>query len=249
MSATTDEATDAPRDAAFNTTHWSVVMAAGAGGSESARAAIETLCRSYWFPLYAFGRRQGNSPEDAEDLTQEFFARFLARDRFALADRGCGRFRTFLLTSLKRFQTDEWRRGNRLKRGGGVTFVSTGAAEAESRYSAEPRHELSPDRLFDRRWAEALLERAMERLRQDYSSTGRADVYAQLQQFLWGRNAEMSYVEMGRHLGLSEGAVKVAVHRLRQRFREILRAEVARTVENPEQVEEELQHLLGAFAS
>jgi RNA polymerase sigma-70 factor (ECF subfamily) len=240
---------EAPKEGAFNTTRWSVVMAAGAGSSESARAAVEKLCRSYWFPLYAFGRRLGNSPEDAEDLTQEFFARFLARDHFALADRACGRFRTFLLTSLKRFQTDEWRRGNRVKRDGGVAFVSTGAAEAESRYSAEPRHELSPDRLFDRRWAEALLERVLDQLRQDYSSTGRAGIYTQLQQFLWGRNAEMSYAEMGRQLGLNEGAVKVAVHRLRQRFRDLLRAEVARTVESPDQVEDELQHLLGVFAS
>ena len=234
---------------AFNTTHWSVVLAAGGGASAAAQEALDKLCQSYWFPLYAFLRRQGRSPEDAEDLTQEFFARFLARDYFAMADRDCGRFRTFLLTSLKRFQTDEWRRGNRQKRGGGMTFISTAAAEAECRYSAEPSHDLSPDRLFERRWAEAVLEKVLSRLRLDYGSTGRAEVYSQLQQFLWGGQAELSYAEMGQRLGLTEGAVKVAVHRLRQRFRDLLRDEVAQTVESPNQVDEELQHLLGVFAS
>jgi RNA polymerase sigma-70 factor (ECF subfamily) len=205
------------------------------------------LCGAYWFPLYAYTRRQGHSPEDAQDLTQEFFARFLTRGSFAKAERERGRFRTFLLTSLKYFITEEWRRNNRQKRGGGQTFIPLETEDAENRYAIEPREELSPDRLYDRRWAEALLERVLARLKQDYDSTGRTQVYSQLQQFLWGRQAEMSYSEMGDRLGINEGAVKVAVHRLRQRFRDLLREEVANTVETPDQVEEELRHLLGVF--
>ena len=232
---------------AFKTTHWSVVLSAGHDSESVARQALEQLCQAYWFPLYAYVRRQGHQPDDAQDLTQEFFARFLERGSFARADRERGRFRTYLLTSLKRFLQEEWRRANRQKRGGGVTFVPLAGEDAENRYAAEPKDELSPDLLYDRRWAEALLERVLVRLRTDYESTGRAAVYAQLQQFLWGRQVEVSYDEMGRQLGLNEGAVKVAVHRLRQRFRDLLREEVAQTVETPEQIGEELRHLLGAF--
>ncbi len=219
----------------FQTTHWSVVLAAGKDASAAAAQACEELCRNYWFPLYAFVRRQGNSPEDAEDLTQEFFARFLEHGYFSRADRQRGRFRTFLLTSMKHFQTEEWRRANRQKRGGGMTFISEGAENAESIYAAECRTELSPDRLFDRRWAEALLDRTLARLREDYKSTGRAEVYTKLELFLWGRQAELSYADMGTQLGLTEGAVKVAVHRLRQRFRELLRDQVAQTVDGADQ--------------
>ncbi len=232
----------------FQTTHWSVVIAAGNGSSDAAARASAELCRIYWFPLYAFVRRQGNSPEDAEDLTQEFFARFLEKGSFGRADRERGRFRTFLLTSMKRFQTEEWRRANRLKRGGGVTFISDGVAQAESIYSTECRTELSPDRLFERRWAEALLDRTLNRLRTDYQSTGRSSIYTQLEVFLWGRKAELSYTEMAAGLGLTEGAVKVAVHRLRQRFRELLREEVAQTVDGAEQVDDEMRYLIEVFA-
>jgi RNA polymerase sigma factor (sigma-70 family) len=238
---------DASKQHAFKTTNWSVVLAAGHGSSTAIQHALEELCRAYWFPLYAFARRQGNSPEDAQDMTQEFFARFLTRGYFALADRERGRFRTFLLTCLKRFMTEEWRKANRQKRGGGEIVVPFDTEDAETRYSTGPREELSPDRLFDRRWAEALLERVLKRLRQDYDSTGRAEVYQQLQQFLWGRGAEISYAEMGERLGLNEGAVKVAVHRLRQRFRDLLREEVANTVEKGDQVDEEMRHLMDVF--
>jgi RNA polymerase sigma-70 factor (ECF subfamily) len=231
----------------FKTTHWSVVLLAGDASESVAQQALEHLCRAYWFPLYAYARREGQSPEDAEDLTQSFFARFLERGYFARADRERGRFRTFLLSSLKHFLTEEWRKANREKRGGGKEFVPFEPGEAENRYATEPRDELSPDLLFDRRWAEALLERVMARLGKDYDSTGRTEVYTRLQQFLWGRQAEVSYAEMGAQLGMNEGAVKVAVHRLRQRFRDLLREEVANTVQTPEQVEEELRHLMGAF--
>lgn len=239
--------TESPRQESFQTTHWSVVLAANRGSSASAQKALEELCQVYWFPLYAFARRQGNTPEDAQDLTQEFFSRFLERGYFSLADRERGRFRTFLLASLKHFLTEEWRRANRQKRGGGHSFVPLEQDDAENRYSAEPCAELSPDLLYDRRWAEAMLERVLSKLRTDYDSTGRASVYAQLQQFLWGRQAEISYADMARQLGMNEGSVKVAVHRLRQRFRELLREEVLQTVQNPNQADEELRYLLGAF--
>ncbi len=245
----TNDASKPAGQESFKTTNWSVVVAAGHGSSTAIRKALGELCETYWFPLYAFARRQGQSPEDAQDLTQEFFARFLERGYFALANRERGRFRTFLLSSLKHFLTEEWRRANRQKRGGGVSFTPFDPQDAENRYSAEPADDLSPDRLYDRRWAEALLERTLGRLKKDYDSTGRAAVYQQLQQLIWGPQARLSYAEMGQTLGMNEGAVKVAVHRLRQRFRELLREEVAQTVENQAQVEEELRHLLGAISA
>jgi RNA polymerase sigma factor (sigma-70 family) len=234
--------------ASFRTTHWSVVLNAGRDERGAANEALESLCKAYWYPLYAFARRQGREPEDAQDLTQEFFARFLERDSFALASPERGRFRSFLLTCFKRFAAESWRKATRLKRGGRVAAISLDAADAEGRYSMEPKEEQSPDRLFERRWAETLLERAVGRLRQDYESTGRTAVYMQLQQFLWGREASLSYAEMGERLGMAEGAVKVAVHRLRQRFRDILHEEVANTVASPEDVADELRHLMTVFA-
>jgi len=232
----------------FKTTHWSVVLASGDESESVAQQALERLCQAYWFPLYVYVRRQGLSPEDAKDLTQSFFERFLRLGYFARADPERGRFRAFLLTSVKRFLTEEWRRTNRKKRGEGQVVVRFEAEDAEGRYAAEPLDELSPDRLYDRHWAEALLERAVARLANDYEATGRAAVCGQLQQFLWGGRSEGTYAEMGAKLGMSEGAVKVAVHRLRRRFRELLREEVANTVGAPDEVEEELKHLMGAFA-
>ena len=242
-------ATGPNRPEAFQTTHWSVVLSAGHESEGVARAALEKLCQAYWFPLYAYVRRQGHSPEDSQDLTQAFFERFLERGYFARADQERGWFRTFLLTSLQHFLQEEWRRNQRQKRGGGATFATLSPGEAEQRYTAEPRHELSPDVLYDRRWAEAVLERVMARLANDYASTGRTTVYTRLQQFLWGRQAEVSYAAMGAELGLAESAVKVAVHRLRQRFRDLLREEVANTVQSADQIEAELRHLMAAFAA
>lgn len=234
--------------AEFQTTHWSVVLLVGGACESAAQQALEELCRAYWFPLYAYVRRQGQRPEDAQDLTQEFFSRFLERGNFERADPGRGRFRTYLLTCLKRFLNEEWRRANRQKRGGGRFALPATLQDAELRLAVEPSDQLTPDRLYDRRWVEALLERVLVRLRRDYESTGRTTVYAQLQQFLWGPQTEISYVEMGRLLQMNEGAIKVAVHRLRQRYRELLREEVAHTVERPEQVDEELRHMLSVFA-
>lgn len=241
--------TPTPAGGSFKTTQWSLVLSAdGSPGSASFRA-LEKLCQTYWFPVYTFIRRQAKSPEDAQDLTQEFFSRFLARGGFSKADRERGRFRSFLLTSVKHFLTEDWRKANRQKRGGGQLVLSYTADEAESRYTAEPMDELTPDRVFDQRWAEALLERVMARLRMDYEVTGRAAIYQQLQQLIWGGNSELSYEEMGAKLGMNEGAVKVAVHRLRQRFREQLHAEVAETVDKESDVDSEIRHLLGMFGS
>ena len=242
------EAPRPPRSKEFKTTHWSVVLSTGDHSDSVAHPALEKLCQAYWYPLYAFVRRQGHSPEDSQDLTQEFFARFLNRGSFAKADPERGRFRTYLLTSIKRFLTEEWRRTHRQKRGGEQIFEPLESEAKERRYAAEPKDTLSPDLLYDRRWAEALLERVLAQLRRDYDSTGRAAVYAQLQRFLWGREEEISYAEMGQRLSLNEGAVKVAVHRLRQRFRDLLNAEVAHTVETPAEIEQELRHLLSMFA-
>lgn len=248
IGAVGDDSGNNSRAGRFDTTRWSVVLRASDGAAGAAREALEALCAVYWYPIYAFARRQGRAAEDAQDLTQEFFARFLSRQGFSLANPDRGRLRNFLLASFKRFAAEEWRRANRQKRGGGATALSLDAERAEERYASEPQDGQSPDRVYERRWAEAVLARALEQLQRDYDSTGRADLYRNLQQFLWGREPTQSYADMGQRLGLAEGAVKVAVHRLRQRFRDVLREEVANTVDSPDQVEEELKTLFLAFA-
>jgi RNA polymerase sigma-70 factor (ECF subfamily) len=248
MTAIPDSEASALYADGFKTTLWSIVLSAGNKSESVAQPALEELCRTYWFPLYAYVRRQGVSPEDAKDLTQAFFERFLQRGYFAHADPERGRFRAYLLTCMKRFLAEEWRRTNRQKRGAGVVFVQIETEDAEGRYTAAPPTELSPDRLYDRHWAEAILERTTARLMRDYEKTGRAAVCSQLQQFLWGGQREIAYGELGAKLGMSEGAVKVAVHRLRQRFRDLVREEVAGTVQTPEEVDGEIKHLLATFA-
>ena len=228
----------------FDTTHWSAVQAAGRNSATSSRKALEELCRNYWYPLYAYVRRQGNSPEDAQDLTQEFFCRFLEKEHVKLADRDRGRFRTFLLTSLKHFLVNEWAKRNAAKRGGGQVF-SLDEDAAETRYSFEPAHNLTPDKLFEKSWAMALLERTAERLREEYARFGKLAIFERLQGLLQGDKSEVPYAELAGELGMSEGALKVAVHRLRHRYQEMLHAEVAQTVGSPSEVEEELRYLAG----
>jgi RNA polymerase sigma-70 factor (ECF subfamily) len=233
----------------FHTTHWSLVLSAKNAAGDTSVRALEELCQSYWYPVYSFIRRQARKSDEAKDLTQEFFSRFLARGGFEKADRERGRFRHFLLVSVKNFLTEEHRNATRQKRGGDATHLPFTPDDAESRYALEmePVDDSSPDRIFDQRWAAAVLERVMKRLSDDYASTGRAEVYQQLQQFLWGRSAELSYAEMGHRLGMSESAVKVAVHRMRQRFRDQLHAEVSATVDSKSEVDGEIRHLLGLF--
>jgi len=231
-------------DQRFTTTHWSVVLLAGQTDSPQATEALERLCRTYWYPLYAYVRRQGYSPEDAQDLTQEFFARLLEKNYFAKADRDRGKFRTFLLGSLKNFLVNEWKRAGRLKRGGGVEFLFIDANVAEDRYATESANESNPDAAYEQLWAVTLIEQVLTRLRQEFKAADKARLFEELKGFIWGDKSTVSYAEIAGHLNLTEGTVKVAVHRLRQRFRELLRAEVAHTVVRPEDIDGELRHLI-----
>jgi len=228
----------------FATTHWSVVLAAGQRELPQAPEALEKLCRTYWYPLYVFVRRQGNSPEDAQDLTQAFFSRLLEKNYLAKADRDRGKFRTFLLGSLKNFLLNEWKRAGRQKRGGGVEFLSIDANAAEERYTMEPANEANPDAAYEQRWAVTLIEQVLTALRQEFNAADKAPLFEELKGFIWGDKSTASYAEIAGHLNLTEGTVKVAVHRLRQRFRELLRVEVAHTVARPEDIDGELRHLI-----
>ncbi len=232
----------------FATTHWSVVLLAAQNSAPEASEALEKLCASYWYPLYAYVRRAGRNVEDAQDLTQEFFARLLEKQYLGLATPERGRFRTFLLSSLKNFLANDWKRSQRQKRGGGVALVPIDAASGENLYATEPVDPLDPEILYERRWASTLLERALQRLRQEYAATQRAPLFEELKTFVWGDRSDASYREIATCLGLTEGAVKVAVHRLRHRFRELLRGEIANTVADPKEIDEELRHLIAVIA-
>ncbi len=232
----------------FPTTHWSVVLSAGDGSLPNAKAALERLCRAYWYPLYVYVRWQGRSVEDAQDLTQEFFARLLQRDYLRLSDPARGRFRTFLLTALKRFLVNDWKKGRAVKRGGGQTVISWNQQETESRFLVEPADQTTPEKAFEKRWALIVLEQVFERLREEFTAGGQTERFERLKVLLWGEKDSPSYAEVAAELGLTEGALKVAVHRLRQRYRELLRAEIANTVERPEEVDDELRHLIAAIS-
>jgi RNA polymerase sigma factor (sigma-70 family) len=230
----------------FATTRWSVVVAAGQkAGGEDARAALETLCRAYWYPLYVYARRKGHAAEDAADLVQGFFASLLERRAVGRADRERGRFRSFLLASMDHFIANEWRRATAQKRGGGAVMVGLDFDDGERRYDLEPSHHLTPDRVYERRWALTLIDAAMARLRDEYEARGRGDLFAELAGLISGERDE-AYAGVAGRLGMSEGAVKVAVHRLRKRCRELLRDEVAQTVAGEADVDDELRHLLDA---
>jgi len=228
----------------FATTHWSVVLAAGHSSVAGAQGALETLCRTYWYPLYVYVRRQGQGPHDAQDLTQEFFARLLEKKHLRLADPDRGKFRAFLLKSLKHFLVNEWEKARTQKRGGGQCVIPLDADLAESRYAAEPAQALTLDQVYEKRWAVTLLEAVLAGLRESYAASGRLRAFETLKAFIWGEQATLTYATVAPQLGLTEGAVKVAVHRLRSRYRELLRAEIAKTVATPGEVDEELQHLI-----
>lgn len=230
--------------AMFASTHWSVILKAGGGTPEAAQA-MERLCHTYWYPLYAYVRRQGHSPHDAQDLTQAFFARFLQRNYFTHADQSRGKFRTFLLASMHHFLVNEWARERAAKRGGFERVLSLDEEQAEDRYGAEPTDNETPARLFEKRWAASLLEQVLARLGAE--NTARAGLFQALKEFLWGEKSGLSYQELGQQFDMSEGAVKVAVHRLRARYRDLLREEVAQTVASPEEVDEELRYLISVI--
>jgi RNA polymerase sigma-70 factor (ECF subfamily) len=234
--------------AAFVTTHWSVVLTAGRADTTKARDALARLCQTYWHPLYAYVRRLGHSPPDAQDLTQEFFARLLAKNYLAGAEESRGRFRSFLLTSLKHFLANEWDKARAQKRGGGQVPIPIDPTAVETGCCNEPADPASADKIYERRWALTLLDRVLHRLRDDYATSGREHLFEQLKPTLTEASRTVRYSEMAARLGTSEGAVKVAVHRLRQQYRQVLRAEIAETVSGPEEVEDELRNLFAALA-
>lgn len=242
----------APADPHFATTRWSVVVAAGRPTTAVSREALEILCRTYWYPLYAYARRRGADRHAAQDLVQGFFAMILERGAVAAADPERGRFRTFLLTSFRNFAVDEHDRAAALKRGGGVPALSLDLDfdGGESRLAMEPSHGLTPEREFERRWALALLARALRRTRDAFeASTGRAELYAALVPFIGGEGDAAPYAEIAARLGTTEGAIKVAVHRLRAAHRENVRAEVRDTVGDGADVDAEIRDLLAALGT
>jgi RNA polymerase sigma factor (sigma-70 family) len=232
----------------FVTTHWSVVLAARDKHSPASAAALEALCRSYWYPLYAFVRRQGHSPHDAQDLTQGFFARVLAKDYLQAADKEKGRFRTFLRVALKRFLANEWDRARRIKRGGGHAHISFDTEAAEQRYLSERSDTIPPDRLFERRWAMTLLNQALDRLQEEYERAGKLAEFQVLKPCLTADRGSIPYEQIAADLGLTMGNARVAVHRLRKRYRQAFRAEVAETVAAVEDIDEELRHIAQILA-
>ena len=235
--------------AAFPHTRWTLVEALRTGGSGSERALGE-LCSIYWYPVYAFVRRDGAAPADAEDLTQGFFAQLLEKEFLTGADASKGKLRTYLLTALKRYKINEYRKGARQKRGGGAVAVPLDADDAEQRFREEPAEFDDPEVLFERRWALSLLDEAFDRTEAEYLAAGRADVFAAISPFLAGREAtDPRYAEIGSQLEMSAGAVQVAVHRMRKRYRRQLEAAVAETVESAEDVEAELEHVLRVLSS
>ena len=236
-------ADSAPAASQFTTTHWSVVLAAGDSSAPGAQAALERLCRAYWFPLYAFVRRLGHAPEDAQDVTQGFFAYLLERRLVAKADPQAGRFRSFLLASLKHFLAHEHERATALKRGGGGLMLSFDQFDPEERYALEPADTVTPDLIFDQRWALQQLDHALVRLRAEYASSGRGPLFDLLKDYVWGDKNALTLAEIAARLDLAEEAVKKSVQRLRQRFRDSLRAEIAQTVATPDQIDDELRHL------
>jgi RNA polymerase sigma-70 factor (ECF subfamily) len=233
----------------FPTTHWSRIIAAGDRDGPEAREALAALCHAYWYPLYAYIRRRGHSPEQAEDLTQDFFARVLEKGVLAEADPGRGRFRAFLRTVCAHYLANRHDRENARKRGGGRALLSIDAADAESRYVREPAHELTPERIFDRTWALTLLGRVFDQLRREYEDGGRSAAFEELRVVLTGDPDAAPYATIARRLGTTEGAVRVAVHRLRRRYGLLLRQEIAATIDDPAQVDDEIHALFAALES
>jgi RNA polymerase sigma factor (sigma-70 family) len=233
----------------FHTTHWTVVLAAREKVGNAAQEALASLCSTYWYPLYAFIRRQGASPHEAEDLTQEFFFRFLERNALERVHPADGRFRSFLLACLKNFLANEHERAQAQRRGGGQSLVPLDCADAETRYSLEPADRRTPDAIFERRWAFAVLERTMKELRREYSTAEKRELFDDLQGFLPGGQGNVPRAELAAKRGVSAGAIDVAIHRMRQRYGALLRQQVAQTVSTEAEVEEEIRHLISALGN
>jgi RNA polymerase sigma factor (sigma-70 family) len=232
----------------FMTTRWSLVLAAGEQPNDRSADALARLCEMYWYPVYAFIRRQGCSPDDSADLTQEFFARVLEKHYFRAADPARGRFRAFLCASIRHFLSNERDRSRALKRGGPQPPIPLDVQTAERSYQLEPRDDLTPEKLFDRRWALVLLDRVLSRLRDEQVTAGKGALFDQLKGFLIGDGVALTYFDVAKTMGTTEGAIKVAVHRLRHQFRDALVDEIAETVSGPEEIDAEIAHLLTAVS-
>jgi len=225
------------------------VLHAADSKDPTAEASLSRLCQTYWYPLYYYIRRLGHSPEDAQDLTQEFLARLVHKDYLNGVKQEKAKFRSFLLVALKRFLANEWDRANRLKRGGGKELVSFDAQNTENRFLAEPVDEMSPEKAFERRWALALLGQVLTRLEREFCTSDKGPLFQALKGLLSGEETDSSYAELGQRFGMSESNVKVTVHRLRRRYRELLREEVTATVDRPEDANEEIRHLFATLSS
>lgn len=236
--------TEPSREGWFTTTHWSVVLNAGDSVSPQAGAALNELCESYWYPLYAYVRRRGHSPEAAKDLTQEFFAQLLAKRLLAGVDPNKGKFRSWLLGVMNHFLAHEWAKVTAQKRGGGRAIFSLDETDPEDRYRLEPIDECNPEKIFERRWALTLLDRAARRLREEYTAAGKDNLYTGLRGFVSTDGTAVSYEEAAQRLRLSQSAVKSAIHRLRQRYQELIREEIGQTVTTAAEVDEEIRYLL-----
>ena len=232
----------------FATTHWSVVLAAGKGDPAPAQRALETLCRAYWYPIYVYVRRKGHGPDEAQDLTQEFFAQLIAKEYLRLADQQKGKFRTFLLAMLDYFLAREWSRAHRQKRGGQFVFISLDQQTPEERYRLELTDSDTPEKKFLRHWALTILEQAMNALEHECRENGKGALFSETKEMLSGERDGATYAEIGRRLNMGEGATRMVVHRLRRRYGELLRNEIAQTVSGLEEVEEEMRFLLSVVS-
>jgi DNA-directed RNA polymerase specialized sigma24 family protein len=237
----------APSDHPFVATRWSVVLLAGRRSSPDSRQALQSLCEAYWYPLYAYARRQVGDINDAQDLTQAFFAELLAKNYVAAAKADRGRFRAFLLTSLKHFLSKEWAKDRAQKRGGGKAPISLDFKSADSQYGIEPAGGLTAEQLYDREWAVALLGRIMQRLEEESVRAGKTEQFDALKSFLIGEHAATTYSVVAARLGMTDAAAKMAAHRLRRRYRNLLREEIAETVSSPEEVDDEILKLFATL--
>jgi RNA polymerase sigma-70 factor (ECF subfamily) len=237
------------RSPVFGTTHWTMVITAGDPNHPGKTMALDRLCRTYWYPLYAYARRKGRIAADAEDLTQEFFSRLLAREFPFAVEREGGKFRSYLLRSFDHFLINEWNRNKAVKRGGGTTTFSLDGVDADARYALEPTDGSTPESLYDRRWAGTVLETVRGRLRQEYAAQGKAPLFAALEPSLTDSVELLPYPELMTRLNLKASALKMAVHRLRKRFGELLREEIAATVATPDEVEEEIRQLIAVASA
>lgn len=230
-------------DGSFQTTHWSMVLSAGRRGSEQSDRALEKLCRVYWQPLYAYVRRRVDDVHEAQDMTQAFFARMLEKQYLAGADPKRGRFRAFLITAFKHFLANQWEKAKAQKRGGGRTRIALDFENADQRYGREPDSGLTAEQWYERQWAVTLLELTMQRLAEEFAERDKSEQFQQLKGFAIGDHAGTTYADAAAHLGTTEAAAKMAAHRLRRRFRELLRDEIAQTVATPEEIDDEIRSL------